>query len=85
MRSTSENSDVSTHEMKYIWYLLKKDNFLFIYTFSLATPNVSLGKRKNSLISFDISDDLHKTSRPVCLKMDHMKYQGLIWFIKEAF
>ena len=33
MRSTNENFDVSTHEMKYIMYLLKKVNFLFIFNF----------------------------------------------------
>ena len=33
MRSTNENFDVSTHEMKYIGYILKKVNFLFLFTF----------------------------------------------------
>ena len=32
VRSTSENSDVFNYEMKYIWYLQNKINFLLIYT-----------------------------------------------------
>ena len=33
MHSTSENSDVSTHEMKYILYLPKKSIFFIVYLF----------------------------------------------------
>ena len=32
VRSTSDLLIFSTHEMKYFWYLLKKINFLFIFS-----------------------------------------------------
>ena len=31
VRSTNEIADISTHEMKYIWYLPKKGKFSFYF------------------------------------------------------
>ena len=53
VRSTSENADISPHEMKYIWYLPKKRKFSFYFITNGITEITTLLLTWSFLVGFD--------------------------------